>query len=230
VSIKARLPMIRREGLVPDNVTLMAWAKTLFRQGLRLRKPTCRRAQVREAVMIAILADCAPRLRALAALRIGVHLYRVHDGWVLDQDAAITKTKKQLVLPLSPEVAVMLEQYLAVERVELLRGADNDSLWISAHGGTLAEATISRRIRMRSKRRFGEAFGPHRSRSSLATTLAENAPENSLDATTLLGHSGPQVTITSYNHATGHPAASRHSERLKRLRDRAAAQLRASRP
>jgi integrase/recombinase XerD len=119
VSIKARLPMIRRGGLVPDSVTLTAWAKTLFRQGLRLRKPTWRRAQVREAVTIAILADCAPRLRALAALRIGVHLYRVHDGWVLDQDAAITKPEKRLVLPLSPEVAVMLDRYLEVERVEL---------------------------------------------------------------------------------------------------------------
>jgi integrase len=229
VSIKARLPMIRRAGLVPDSATLLAWAEALFRQALRLHNPRCRRAQVREAVMIAILAECAPRLRAFAALRIGVHLYRTHDAWVLDQAAALTKTNKRLVLPLSPEVAVMLDRYLEVERVELLDGADNDALWISAGRGTLAEATISRRIRMRSKQRFGEAFGPHRFRSSLATTLAESASDNPLDAMTLLGHSTPQVTITSYDHSTGHAAAGRHSERLKRLRDQAVAQLRVNR-
>lgn len=217
VAIRALLPMKRKSGLVPDSAVLLAWAEELFRKGLKMRVPMRRCAQVREAVMIGLLATRAPRLRALASLRIGVHLLRQDDEWLLDQDPAITKTCQSLMLPLSREVAGMLNRYLEVERVELLNGARNDALWISTLGKTLAEATIARRLRLRSKQRFGEAFGPHRYRASLATKLALDAPDNPLDASILLGHTSPEVTMAHYNRASALAASRRHSERLKRL-------------
>ena len=95
------LPMRRRDVLVPDTAVLLAWAQELFAQGLAHHKPRCRRAQVREAAMIALLTVCAPRLRAMTALRLGIHLQRQGDEWLLDQDAPITKTKRRLVLPVA---------------------------------------------------------------------------------------------------------------------------------
>jgi hypothetical protein len=49
---------------------------------------------VREAVLIALLATRAPRLRACAALRLGRHLRRQGDAWVLEQEPAINKSKR----------------------------------------------------------------------------------------------------------------------------------------
>jgi site-specific recombinase XerC len=227
VSIRAGLPMQkRRSGLVPDAAVLLAWAEELFREGLTLPKAIGRRVQVREAVMIGILATRAPRLRACAALRTGIHLCRQDNGWILDQEPAITKTRKRQELPLSTEVAVMLDRYLGVERVELLAGGQSDALWISTLGTPLAEASLSRRTRIRSLKRFGTAFGPHLFRACLATTLALEG-RHTLDASVLLGHTNPQTTLAAYNRALGHAAARRHGERLQRLQEAAARAVRA---
>jgi site-specific recombinase XerC len=230
VSIRAGLPMQkRRSGLVPDAAVLLAWAQELFQEALTLPKARCRQVQVREAVMIAILATRAPRLRACAALRNGVHLRRQGNGWILDQEPAITKARKRQELPLSTEVAVMLDRYLSVERIELLAGAQSDALWISMLGTPLAEASLSRRTRIRSLKRFGEAFGPHLFRASLATTLAIEGG-CALDGSVLLGHRNPQTTLAAYNRALGHAAARRHGERLIRLREAAAKAARRREP
>jgi integrase len=231
VSIRARLPMTKRRsgGLVPHAAVLLSWAEELFQEALTLPKASGRRVQVREALMIAILATRAPRLRTCAALQTGVHVRRQGNQWILDQLPPITKKRKRLELPLSAEVAVMLERYLAVERAELLAGARSEALWISTHATPLAEATLSRRTRIRSQRRFGKAFGPHLFRASLATTLALEGGY-ALDGAALLSHSSPQTTIASYNRGLGHAAARRHADRLKRVRQAAAIAVRSSGP
>lgn len=218
VSIRGHLPMRRRTPTVPDSAVLLAWAEELFAQASLLSRPASRRAQIREAVIIALLATRAPRLRTLTAFKIDTHLR--HDGnkWILDQTADITKQQRQLVLPISEEVRIMLDRYLTAERQELLQGESHDSVWISTRGKPLAEATISSRLRRRTKQRFGVAFGPHLFRASLATTLALDSPGRALDASTLLGHSSPQTTINSYNRASASAAARRHGDRLQRLR------------
>jgi integrase len=220
VSIRSRLPMIRKEGIVPDAAVQLEWAEELFAEALTLLDPTERRLQVREAVMIAVQATRAPRLRAFASLRIGVHLRREGDGWILDQTPDITKRTRRHVLPLSPEVAVMLDRYLAVERIELLDGRESDALWISTRRGPLAEGSISHRIPKRAVARYGERFGTHRFRASLATQQALDAPENMHDASVLLDHRNAQTTRDAYIRASSMAAARRHSDRLKRLRRR----------
>ena len=153
--------MRRREVLVPQTAELLRWAQELFEQGLVHHKPRCRRALVREAAMIALLAVCAPRQRAMTALRLGVHLRRDGDEWILDQEAAITKSQRRLVLPVAERVGAILDRYVAVERQELLGASTCDAVWIAAGGGPLAYETVSRRIRLRAERRFRVGFGPH---------------------------------------------------------------------
>ncbi|MDA8250230.1 MAG: tyrosine-type recombinase/integrase [Rhodospirillales bacterium] len=220
VALRDLLPMRRREVLVPDTAVLLQWAQDLFAEGLAHRTARGRRALVREAAMIALLTVCAPRLRAMTALRLGVHLRRQGEEWVLDQTPAITKTETALTLPVAAAAGTILDRYVAVERRELLGDAESDALWIAAGGRPLAYETVSKRIRVRARQRFGVPFGPHRFRTSLATSLAMHAPDHPLDAAAILGHGSPATTLKHYNRAKGHLAAQRWSERLRRMRAR----------
>ncbi len=193
-----------RRRFVPSSEVLLDWAETMFREGLTPRKHRVRRTAVREAVMIALLATHAPRLRALSSLRIGIHLQKRGEEWFLDQDAGITKIRRSINMPLPVEVATMLERYLDVERAELLGTQDHDALWVAQGGGPLDRETISRRMQILSRRRFGASFGTHRARASLATTIALDSPETPLDASAILGHASPQVTLEHYNKTAGH--------------------------
>jgi integrase len=218
VSIRSMLPMEAKQRPTPDSAALLAWAVELFDAALLLHKPRCRRAQVREAVMIGILAVLAPRVRALSALEIGVHLHHQDEEWILDQRRGILKAGPELEMPLPPEVARMLERYLAVERLEWLGDGKSDALWISARGAPLAQETIMRRIRLRTQKRFGVAFGPHAFRASLATKLALDSPENPLDASAILGHRSPSTTLKHYNRANAVAASRRHASWLAEFR------------
>ncbi len=216
------LEMRPRRRFVPSSEVLLDWAETMFREGLTPRKHRVRRTAVREAVMIALLATHAPRLRALSSLRIGIHLQKRGEEWFLDQDAGITKIRRSINMPLPVEVATMLERYLDVERAELLGYQDHDALWVAQGGGPLDRETISRRMQILSRRRFGVSFGTHRARASLATTIALDSPETPLDASAILGHASPQVTLEHYNKTAGIAASRRHGDRLAQLRSRSA--------
>jgi hypothetical protein len=137
IAVGQLIPMTRREKFVPDAAIAQEWVIELFDQALTLADPLARRIQVRDATLIAILLDRAPRRRALSSLQLGKHLQRRGDEWFLMQDADITKMGKQLDLPLSSVTARMLDRYLGAERLELLAGQEHDALWVSAQGGRL---------------------------------------------------------------------------------------------
>lgn len=216
------LEMRTRARFVPSDEELLEWAETIFRGGLKSHKNRVRKAAVREATMIAMLATRGPRLRALSSLRLGKHLEKFGEEWFLDQDGNIMKMGRSLGMPLSAEVVAILERYLAVERPELLGAQDHDALWVAQGGGPLNRETISRRMQLLSLRRFGVAFGPHRARASIATTIAIESPEMPLDASAILGHASAQVTLSHYNKAAGIAASRRHGDRLAQLRSRSA--------
>ena len=215
--ISQYLEMRVRAVFVPSNTDLLIWADDLFNQAVPLHDKRARCSQVRDAVMIAILATLAPRQRALASLRVGVHVKQVDSGWILDQTSLLTKEKNRLVLPLPAHVCVMLERYLSVERQELLGGYDGDPLWVSGYGAQLSTSGIVNMLWRRSRLRFGVAFSTHRFRTSLTTTSAVESPDMPFDSSLILGH-GIQASLQNYNRATGIAASRRHAERLKKLR------------
>jgi integrase len=216
--ISRHLVMARRDHPVQHGATLLAWAEQLFARGMAHPQPRCRRQLVRSAAIIGILVLPAPRLGALAQLRLGRNLQRREDGWVLDQDTGITKTARATWCPLHPVATPMIERYLAVERVELLAGRISDWLWIARSGTPLTAVSIARGIRELSAERFGQPFGPHAFRHSLGTISATDNPAAPFDASTLLGHASPQTTSRHYNLAKATQAAQRHAERLRRIR------------
>lgn len=91
----------------------------------------------------------------------------------------------------------------------MLGACDSAAVWIDGGGRPAAFGTVAKRIRIQAERHFCTAFGPHRFRTSLATSLALHAPERPLDAVAILGHSTPAVTLPHYNRAKAHIAVRR---------------------
>ena len=215
VSIRRLLPMTRKTLFIPDVLTTLKWAEDLFEEALTLPGPD-RRLQVRDAAIIGVLADRAPRLRALSSLRLGTHLRHVGGEWLLLQDEPIMKMQNILELPIGARMGVILDRYIHVEREELLRSPRHDSLWVTNKGSKLDRTGIQRAVRMRSTRRFGQAVSPHRFRASLATTQALLNSDSPLDASAILGHS-PEIALKHYNRATAMATSRRHDEYLTQL-------------
>jgi hypothetical protein len=57
-----------------------------------------------------------------------------------------------------------IRHYLTVVRPALLDGRVHDALWINLRGGPWSAECMAQRIRLLSRQRFGESFGPHRFR------------------------------------------------------------------
>jgi hypothetical protein len=216
VSIRQMLPMRRRQVFVPDARHVLLWAEALFREALTLTDPLQRRLQVRDAVLIGVLASRGPRLRTLAGMRLGRHLIRRGDAWELFFDKPLMKGGRQeLTLPNDPRVSVMLERYITVERQALLKGQTHDAVWVTKHGRPMSEECITYMFRQRMKQRFGIGFGPHRLRSSLVTTAAVVDGTNAIGPALVLGHS-PQTALKSYNRARSLEASRHHDAQINK--------------
>lgn len=222
VSLAANLDLSPRPMFVPDGAVALDWAHELLKAGLAHHKPRCRRALVREATWIAILTVAGPRVRALSSLRLGEHLERRGEEWVLIQPSAITKTGRMtgltLIIPLPPEVGAIVDRYLSVERRELLQARQHDALWVAQGGQPLARQTIASRTRIRAHARFGQGFGPHRFRAIIATTIAQYGADAPLDGSAILGHTSPDMVLKAYNKAKALSASHRHAILLSNLR------------
>lgn len=218
VPLEQLLPMRTRPLFVPGADDLLDWAEELYQDGIRKLDAQIRCAQVRDALMITILASSGPRLRALSSLQLGTHIFRQADGWWLDQEPDITKTGNALAFPLSPDASLMADRYVGQERPRMLQGQVSDAFWISWAGTPLAATSISGLLWRRTLERFGVGFGPHRFRAGLTTTLSLSSPSTPWDASTLLGHS-PSTSLAHYNKAKATGASLRHNDRLKVMRD-----------
>lgn len=214
VSIRQLLPMNRRSRFVPDSRHAALWADSLFTTALTLTDPVQRRLQVRDAALLGIMAARAPRLRAIAGMRLGRHLRRVGDIWHLFFDESLMKGgRTALDLPLGARVSAIVERYLTVERLELLRGQDHDAVWVTKHGRPLAYKGIDFMVRARTQAQFGVAFGSHRFRTSLTTTQALIDGKTLLGTAQLLSHT-PAVALKHYNRASALAASRRHSAHI----------------
>ena len=72
-----------------------------------------------------------PRLRALHECRIGRHLKRNEEGWLLVQDPRVTKMQTISELPLGERASRIVDRYILIERRELLAGREHDAMWIT---------------------------------------------------------------------------------------------------
>jgi len=215
--IQQLLPRRSRVIMPIDSSILLDWAEALYAQGLAspVRRQRC--TLVRDAAIIGLLAERAPRSRALSSLQLQDSLKRTDGGWMLNQHRKLTKMRVALFMPLSARVGCMLDRYVAVERGELLGLQTSRFVW-ARFGGTMTQEGITAIVKKRSRHRFGRSFSPHFFRHCLATTAASDLSSHPLDGAILLGHASPKTTLKSYVHATMAATAQRHAELLDRLR------------
>ena len=187
VPLSRLLDLETDQKFVPDASVALAWAQELFQEAVAMSSRYYRCLGVRDATIIGILLCPAPRVRALASLRIGRHLKCDAGRWILIQDRSITKMRNHIELPILPEAGAMLDRYLAVERLELLSGRQpHDFLWVTHHGRKMHERSIQACVFARTAERFGVGFGPQRFRTMLATKQAQDNGDAPFDAWQIL--------------------------------------------
>ena len=197
--LAALLPTVRKPVRLVSIAELARWGHDLMEEGLAAR-PDRRREAFRNGLLVAVLADRAPRLRSLASLRLGNGIRRHGPCYRLSFGAGQTKGGKHLEYDLHPSLTPRIERYLAVERPRLLGGQNHDWFWVNRDGGRLDEVGIDGMLRRASEERFGFVFGAHRFRYALATA---GLLTNRTTAATVAAVLGNSSAVTEKHYAIG---------------------------
>ena len=170
----------------------------------------------RSGLMVCLLA-CRPlRLANVTAITLHRHLHRRGDGWWLRFAAGETKERRPIEMPWPRVLTPLLEQYLAVWRLRLLR-TQSDALWISNRGRAMTEQAVYCQVVQVTKKMLGRPINPHLFRDCALTTAAEDSPEQVGLVAKMLGHRSLKTSEQHYNHARQLVAHGRYLADLLRL-------------
>ena len=184
---------------------------TLIHEAEHSRNMTklARACQVRNGLMVALLALCPIRRKNFAALEIGRSFVKIRGRWWIVLSASETKEKRADERPIDELLTPVIDRYLGQHRPVLAR-SDNppSALWLSANDGApITDKQVASVIRMTTLSTVGVAVSPHLFRTSGASTAAILGGENPYLASALLHHTHPSVTNAHYNRATSLSAA-----------------------
>lgn len=181
---------------------------TLYDLGVRLmdgalvcgKPPTSWRVQTafRDGLIIALLALIPLRRRTLSALRIGKHLIKSGDQWLLDIPAEDVKSKRRLDYPISPELSQRIDVYVNQIRSRTAGAGTHDYLWASSRGRPMRGQVIYNAVRRRTRKALGFPINLHRFRRAAATLWSVQDPANVRGSKDLLGHSSFATTEKYY--------------------------------
>jgi integrase len=173
--------------------------------------PLGRARQVRNGLMVAMLALHPIRRKNYAALEIGRSFVKIRDQWWIVLSASETKEKRADERPINELLTPFIERYIRQHRPVLAR-SDNppQALWLSAHddapmspmtplhvGKVIGDTTFST---------TGVRVNPHMFRTCGASTAATLGGDNPYLGSALLHHRDPRTTA-DYNRATTLTAA-----------------------
>lgn len=222
VSVREHLPLTGPTRWVPHEDVLYDCARKLFEEAPQCLHRVRRHARSRDAAILGVLTDIAPRLRTLTALELGKHVRCVDGIWWVYQTPEITKTGprtgRSLDMPLSPEVSQWLDHYITCTRAAAMaRTQPHDRLWVNAEGRPFSRICLETAVAIRTRNALGHALRPHAFRRVLATSDALSGDDHPLDASARLGHASPVVTLRHYNLAKAHAAGRRHADRIEQM-------------
>jgi integrase/recombinase XerD len=152
----------------------------------------------RAGLIIALLALIPLRRRTLAALRIGKHLVKSGDLWMLDIPAEDVKTKRALEYPLSGELSGRIDLYLDQFRPRFRGSEKHAFIWASNHGRPMHDGSILGEVRRRTCAALGFPVNLHRFRRAAATFWSSRDPVNIRGVKDLLGHASFSTTEKHY--------------------------------
>jgi integrase len=217
----------------PNDDMFVPDAKLLFEWGLSLmtslplpynsaeRLETCR--NFRNGLIIALLACRAPRLGSLAQMRLGRNLEKRNGEYWARLQSMIVKNKRELYYSLPIILTPYIDRYLSEIRPILLDPVASDAVWGNGDGGAFTyrslQTMIWRQTKAEVRKKFAEAFGPHRFRHAFATALAEADPTNPGLAAVVLGIT-EGVVAEHYCRARQANAARKFQANLREERER----------
>jgi integrase len=174
-----------------------------------------RACQVRNGLMVALLALCPIRLKNFAALEIGRSFVEIRGRWWIVLSAAETKENRPDERPIDTLLTPVIDRYLGQHRPVLARtDTPPSALWLSStDGAPMSNNRVTGVIKMTTLATVGVDVSPHLFRSSGASTAATRGGDNPHLASALLHHTHPSVTNAHYNRATSLTAA----ERLRQI-------------
>ena len=191
----------------PEKLHLVT-SETLYDLGIRLmdsalvcgKPPTSWRVQTafRDGLIIALLALIPLRRRTLSALRIGKHLIKSGDQWLLDIPAEDVKSKRPLDYPISLELSQRIDVYVNQIRLRTAGAGTHDYLWASSRGRPMRGQVIYNAVRRRARKALGFPINLHRFRRAAATLWSVQDPANVRGSKDLLGHSSFATTEKHY--------------------------------
>lgn len=183
----------------------------------------------RDGLMIALLAMRPLRQRNFLRLQLHRHLRQDETGWTLAIPGVETKTHQSLNLPFPQILVPSLERYLEVYRPLLLamrgprashhpgRAAVAD-LWVSRCGTAMTEGALQKLLRRHTRARFGHEVNCHLFRDCMASSVADDDPEDVRIAADLLGHRSLQTTQRHYITANQRAALRRITDIIRERR------------
>ncbi len=139
-----------------------------------------RACQVRNGLMVALLAFCPIRRKNFTALEIGRSFVKIRGTWWIVLSASETKEKRADERPIDELLTPVIDHYLRQHRSVLAR-SDNapPALWLSANDGApISDKAVARVIRMTTLSTVGVAVSPHLFRAAGASSAATLDGEN----------------------------------------------------
>ena len=195
--------LVSTETLVEAGLTLIQEA-----EHVRHMSKFARAKQVRNGLMVALLALCPIRRKNFAALEIGRSFVEIKGTWWIVLSASETKEKRADERPLNGLLKPVVDRYIDQHRPVLARSASS-ALWFSSHGTPMTAQRLTDVITRTTLSTIGVAVSPHLFRTSAASTVAAHGGDNPFLGSALLHHTDPRVTITHYNRATAFSAGER---------------------
>jgi site-specific recombinase XerD len=187
------------EVLIEAGLTLIAEAENSRKMSKRGQA-----RQVRNGLMVAMLAMHPIRLKNFADLEIGRNFVEIKGSWWIVLSAAETKEGRPDERCVDDLLKQTLDRYLRKYR-PVLAALDQSAtaLWLSSNNGaSMSYAGVERVITEATRTTVGVAVSPHLFRTAIASSAAIHGGANPYLASALLHHTDYRVTEEHYTRAS----------------------------
>jgi integrase len=161
--------------------------------------------QVRNGLMVAMLAMHPIRLKNFAALEIGRSLVEIKGSWWIVLSGSETKEGRPDERRVDDLLQPALDRYLRKYRPALagVHRSAAATLWLSSNDGNpMTYDGVARAITETTRSTVGVAVSPHLFRTATASSAAIHGGANPHLASALLHHTDAHVTEAHYNRAS----------------------------
>jgi integrase len=171
---------------------------------------TSQARQVRDGLMIAMLALYPIRLKNFFSLEIARNFLEIKGSWWIVLSASETKEGRADERRVDNLLKPALDRYLGKYRPALARAYDPPpaALWLSSNNGApMSYDAVARVITETTLFTVGVSVSPHLFRTAIASSAAIHGGANPYLASALLHHKGSRITEARYNRASSLSAA-----------------------